>query len=1009
MDKYIPDKVKQTCLKLLELSEKKLFDIEDIKYYVCDYKAVGELPSADAPWQKYEKMTRFSEVYKHYWLSFAVETPSVENNNELFLNFSTGRGWSEHTMPHIIAYINGEIKCGIDGNHRRIYLEPNKKYNILIYAYIPDDLHFPWIDFSLKSVNLPLKNLYYDIRIPYDTATTCFDPNEYNYIKIFKYLDMACNLIDFSDPLCENFLKSVEEADEFLHREFYEKECGNSDAIVHYVGHTHIDVAWLWTLAQTREKVQRTFSSMIDLLERYPDFKFMSSQPQLYEYCKIEQPELYEKIKKMAKEGRWEVEGAMWLEADCNLSSGESLVRQILHGKNFMKDEFGVDSKILWLPDVFGYSAALPQILQKSGVDKFVTSKISWSEYNQLPYDTFMWQGIDGTELFTYFLTAKHCKYYDKGKGAQTTYNGGGYAPMCLGTWERYQQKEYNNETVVTFGWGDGGGGTDENMIEEVKRLEYGLPGMPKAKMSTATEFLTNAKKKFDENCVNLRYTPKWVGELYLEFHRGTYTSIARNKKNNRECEFLCQTTEALGVTNELLLSSPYPQNELHKNWRTILLNQFHDIIPGSSIKEVYEVSDKQYAEVRAEIGDIKENSLKLIANNVAKSGLLVYNPNSFEASSYVKNGDHIIYAENIPALGWKVLEDTPAVGNISVWDKKLENAHYIITFDDNMNISSIFDKDNNREVIEAGNSANQLTIYEDYPKQYDNWEITKYYKEKSYDINSVQSVTPISGDGFGGFRVVRNYQNSKISQDIIIYSKSRRIDFKTKLDWHEKHKILKAKFPTSILSTKATYEIQFGNVERPTHENTSWDAAKFEVCAQKWADLSEEGYGLSLLNNCKYGHSTSGNVMSLTLLKCGTYPNPDADQGEHTFTYSILPHADSYRQAGTINEAYLLNRPLEVSIARGGGNLPESFSLASSDCENIIIETIKKAEKEDAIIVRLYDAWGKKSSPVINLGFDAKEIWLADMMENKIEKIGSENSVKLDVKNFEIVTLLIK
>lgn len=1009
MDKYILDKVKQTYTKLLALSEIKLFDIENIKYYECDYKEVGFLPSPDAPWIEYNSKTRFSNLHKHYWLSFEVETPQVTDNHELFLNFSTGYAWSDYSMPHTIVYLNGEIKCGVDAWHRKVYLEPNTKYNVLVYAYIANDGHFPWIDFSLIDVNKSLKNLYYDLRIPYDTATTCFKPDEYNYIKIAKYLDMACNMIDLSDPGSDAFLKSAEEADKFLHKEFYEKECGNSDAIVHYVGHTHIDVAWLWTLAQTREKVQRTFSSMIDLLERYPEFKFMSSQPQLYEYCKMEQPKLYEKIKKLAKEGRWEIEGAMWLEADCNLSSGESLIRQVLHGKNFMKDEFGVDSKVLWLPDVFGYSAALPQILQKSGVDKFVTSKISWSEYNQLPYDTFMWQGIDGTEIFTYFLTAMNHDQYANNTAPYTTYVGDGHANMCLGTWERYQQKEYNNETVVTFGWGDGGGGTDENMIEEVKRLEYGLPGMPKAKMSTATEFLKRAKENFDKNCTNLRYTPKWVGELYLEFHRGTYTSIARNKKNNRECEFLCQTTETLGIINELLLSSPYPKKELHKNWRTILLNQFHDIIPGSSIKEVYEDSDRHYAQIREEIGAIKSDKLKLIADNVDKKGLLVYNPNSFTASAYVKSGDHAVYAENIPAMGWRVIEDKPADGEISISDKKLESVHYVISFDDNMNITSIFDKDNDREVIEAGKTANQLIIYEDYPRLYDNWEITKHYREKAYNLNNLESVTPISGDGFGGFRIVRSYQNSKITQDIILYNNSRRIDFETKLDWHEHHKLLKTAFPTTILANKATYEIQFGNVERPTHENTSWDGAKFEVCAQKWADLSEEGYGLSLLNNCKYGHSTSGNVIALTLLKCGTYPNPDADQGEHSFTYSILPHADSFRQAGTVNEAYLLNRPFEVSAANGGGSLPESFSLASADCENIVIETVKKAENEDAIIVRLYDTWGKKSSPVINLGFDAKEIYLADMMENKLEKLGFGNSVKLDVKNFEIITLLIK
>ena len=328
------------------------------------------------------------------------------------------------------------------------------------------------------------------------------------------------------------------------------RDSGDTGAVVHCIGHTHIDVAWQWTLAQTREKAQRSFATVINMMKQYPEYKFMSSQPQLYQYVKRAAPELYDEIKEMVRQGRWEVEGAMWLEADCNLPSGESLIRQIIHGKRFMQREFGVDSKILWLPDVFGYSAALPQILKKCGVEKFVTSKISWSEFNKMPYDSFLWEGMDGTEIFTYFITAQDLP--KKGEDDNfTTYVGYIRPSQVLGTWRRFQQKEYNNETLITFGFGDGGGGPTRDMLEQQRRLAYGIPGIPKTKIETAGNFLDKVEKNFNENAEKLRRVPKWVGELYLEMHRGTYTSIAKNKKHNRKSELLLREAEALAAADK--------------------------------------------------------------------------------------------------------------------------------------------------------------------------------------------------------------------------------------------------------------------------------------------------------------------------------------------------------------------------------------------------------------------------------------------------------------------------
>lgn len=1006
MDKFVQEKVRITINKLKEFMVDTTYDIPELKYIHSGYKAPEEYPTVDDSWKTFKRDETVKGKDEHFWFYTKIKTPKISADKQIFLEVVTGRdGEWDGLNPQALVYLNEKIEQGLDINHREIVLNPDTEYDVMIYFYVGMVEISTVVNMSLHTIDLPTKKLYYDMRIPHE-ALVCFEKDEYNYAKILKHLEFCCNLLDLRSPRSQEFYKSVEIADKYLTEEFYQKECNqNNDVVVNYIGHTHIDVAWLWRLIQTREKVQRSFATVLKLMDLYPNYKFMSSQPQLYEYLKEEEPELYERVKEKVKEGRWEVEGAMWLEADCNLSSGESLVRQIMYGKQFIKDEFDIESKVLWLPDVFGYSAALPQILTKSGVDKFVTSKIAWSESNIMPYDTFMWEGIDGTEIFTYFLTAQtHEQHLEK--NFYTTYVSFPTPTFNLGTWERYQQKDYNTETISTFGYGDGGGGPTADMLESIERLSYGLPGLPKAQYSFSKDFLDRVEKSFIKNCKSSKRTPKWVGELYLELHRGTYTSMAKNKRFNRLAEFLCQEVETISVTDNIL-EGEIPDN-LHKYWHDILLLQFHDIIPGSSIKEVYEDSDIMYKKILDEVCEIKSYRLQRIANNISKKGIMVYNPNSFIASDYVEYDGNLIFAENIPPMGWKVIEK-PDVNKVIADKKHIDSVHYRVTFDDNMNIISVFDKDNNREVAENGKILNQLFAYEDYPRDYDNWEISNFYRQKQWEVNDVKSVDIISENGYGGVKIVRSYMNSEIEQTIMLYNGNRRIDFITKADWHENHTLLRAEFPTSIHANKATYEIQFGNLERANHQNTSWDSAKFEVCAQKWGDISEKGYGVSLLNDCKYGYNSISNMIGISLIKCGTYPNTEADQGLHEFTYSLYPHKDDFAEGKTIQEAYLLNRKLTALPTDGNGSLPEKFSLISSSSENIVIETVKPAENGKGIIVRLYDAWDTKSTSTFNLGFDAKSVSLCDMMENKIETIGKGNTFQLSVNNFEIVTLLIE
>lgn len=1004
---FITQKIKVTAEKLKELLLVKTIALKGFQITQSGY-GKDNLPPNEI-WSKFAENGVIKGKDAHFWLRRKIKTPQNENGKAVYFSLKTGReGQWDAINPQCLAYLDGKAVQGFDVNHTDMLLEFDREYELLIYLYTGMiDADFKFIP-SLKIIDKRIEELYYDIYVPLDACLVLKESSS-NTVNMLKELELALSYLDLRKPYSKAFYDSVEKTAEYLEQHLYKKLCNIDKATVACIGHTHIDVAWLWTLAQTMEKVQRSFTTVLELMKRYPEFKFMSSQPQLYQYMKDTQPKLYEEIKQRVIEGRWEVEGAMWLEADCNIPSGESLVRQVLFGKRFIKSEFGIDSKILWLPDVFGYSAALPQILAKSGVDKFVTSKISWNETNKMPYDTFMWEGIDGTELFTYFITARSTQW--AGEDRYTTYNGDIDAGYVLGTYQRYQQKEYNEETIIPFGHGDGGGGPTQQMLERQRRLSRGLPGLPKTEIKSVTEFLKGVQSRFFENSKKLKRIPKWCGELYLELHRGTYTSIAEVKKNNRKGEALLAKAELLSSVCMLLNKSLYPQADINKLWHTLLLNQFHDIIPGSSIFEVYKDSKNQFEQLKKSGESIVEEKLNIIAQNIqTEGGLLVFNPNSFITDGFVEVDGKTVAVKSVPALGWKV-EKQPEINNsINVNKELLENEFIKITFDSKGNIISIFDKENNRQIIKEGKYANELIAFEDLPKEWDAWEITDYYKQKSYQITDTQSVEVKKEGARAGISIIRKYLNSVIQQTIYLYEGSRRIDFKTRIDWQEEHQLLKTFFPINVHSNKVTYEIQFGNIERASHFNTSWDAAKFEVCAHKWADVSDGSYGVSLLNDCKYGHSAEGSTLSLTLLKCATYPNPHADKGEHIFTYSLYPHFGDYRTGGTVKEAYLLNRPLTaMPVAAGKGVLKEKYSFISCDKENIIIETVKKAEDDDALIVRLYDAYDINSQCKLSFGFDVKSAYICDLMENAEQELAiNKNNVSLPVKNFEIITLKI-
>ena len=1010
MKDFIEDRIRVFLEELERLIVKTGVPQNGFLYKECGYKSGNELPQIDGTFREFVtyKDRWAGECDKHAWFYKKVTVPEsfAEGEAELSIASDATVGWAD-VNPQFIAYVNGKLVQGIDKNHREIFLDGPGTYEIYLYAYTGSV--FPeHVDFiaTLRLVDKKIKKLYYDLKVPFEILEF-EDENSRNYFEIKKHINNAVNLIDMRNPYSEEFYSSIERAEEYIQNEFYGKYCREGEIHAICIGHTHIDVAWEWTLAQTREKTLRSFSTVLALMKKYPEYKFMSSQPQLYKFLMEESPELYEEVKEMVKQGRWEVEGGMWVEADCNLSSGESLVRQFLYGKRFMQKEFGVESKILWLPDVFGYSAALPQIMKKCGIDKFITSKIGWNESNKMPYDAFMWHGIDNTEIFTYFMTAQ-----DKVRGQEpatnVTYNAKLNANQLRGAYDRFQQKELYDDVLITFGFGDGGGGPTAKDLEMYDRLKTGIPGTSTAVMGYAGDFLEDVKTKTENN----PHMPHWNGELYLEFHRGTYTSQAKNKKYNRTSEFMFEKAETISLINEYLTGAAYPKEKMQAAWETILLNQFHDIIPGSSIHEVYEVSHEQYRDIQLTGTEIIENALEKLADGVcADNGVLVYNPNSFVSSSAVKFGDGYIYAENIPPKGYKVIVPEEEKSRIMLSNNTVENKFFKLSLDENGNFSSIFDKRNNREVLKKGAKGNVFTVYEDYPREYDNWEISSYYTEKHWDITDLQSVEPVYEGERAGLRITRKYNQSIIVQTIFVYEHIDKIDFDTFIDWKESHLVLKTAFPVDVNTNKATYDIQFGSVERPTHKNTSWDAARFEVCAHKYCDLSEYGYGVSLLNDCKYGHAIHDGVMTLTLLKCGTFPDPLADKCEHKFTYSLYPHSNDYREAGTIQKAYELNVPMTaVKVSENKGTLPCEFSLLSADAENIIFETAKQAEDSEDIILRGYECFNKRTDVTLTFGLPVKSAYICDMLENEETEIPvTDGKISISFKPFEIITVKLK
>ncbi len=794
------------------------------------------------------------------------------------------------------------------------------------------------------------------------------------------------------------------------------------------VGHAHIDTAWLWPIRETRRKCLRSFSTVLSLMERYEDFHFLCSQAQQYAWVEQDAPELFARIAARVAEGRWEPGGAMWVEPDCNVPGGESLVRQVLAGTRYWIEKFGDRGRqrYLFLPDSFGFSAALPQIMRLSGLDVFITNKLHWNDTNRFEHMNFRWRGIDGSEVLAHLTPGADYNARNTPeelrRGAQTAARADAGR---TGVW------------LQPFGFGDGGGGPTDWMIENA-RLAGRCAGLPRVKLAPAGGFceeLRAARRRLRDAGRDL---PVWDGELYLEYHRGTLTTQAWLKRANRRAENDLFAAELLTFAGPTPLDEPAAagaRQRLEEAWKLLLLNQFHDILPGSSIGPVYEDARRDFTRIDAASRELIDAGLRRWAAGVDTRGLgrpvLVFNPAGSPRCGIVDCDGQPVYVENVPGLGVAVVDaaDPPAPPHpVRVADWTLSNGLIAATIDEAGRVASLRRGGEAREVCgrdEAGNlrPLNQLVLYDDRPRAWDAWDIDAEYIEHARPVTGPAESRRVveAGPLRGVIEVTRPLgRASRIVQRFVLEAGSPRLDIRTRVEWHEQRTLLRALMPVDVRARYATYEIQFGHLCRPTFQNTSWDRARFEVCAQRWMDLSEPGLGVALLNDGKYGHSCHGSVMGLSLLRGPKFPDEHADQGSHEFTYALLPHAGDWRAAGVPAQAEALNRPLralplpaEQAGAIRGAWAP--FSLAVEGAAGVGVAAVKPAEDgDDRLIVRLFERHGGRGTVALAWNRPIRDAKRLDLLERPLadapppapEHTPAGSTVRVALRPFEIVTI---
>ncbi|MDX3341837.1 glycoside hydrolase family 38 C-terminal domain-containing protein [Streptomyces sp. ME02-6979.5a] len=775
-------------------------------------------------------------------------------------------------------------------------------------------------------------------------------------------------------------------------------------------GHAHIDSAWLWPLRETVRKASRTFANVTALARDYPELVFACSQAQQYAWVKEHQPHIWERIKEAVAAGQWSPVGSMWVESDANMPGGEALARQLVHGKRFFAEELGVDTEEIWLPDSFGYTAAFPQLAKLAGVKWFLTQKLSWNQHNRMPHHTFWWEGIDGTRVFTHFPPVD-------------TYNAQLHARELAHAEKNFADKGRATRSLVPFGWGDGGGGPTREMLERARRLRD-LEGSPRVTVEKPSAFFAAAEEEYGERA------PVWSGELYLELHRATYTTQAKTKQGNRRSEHLLREAELWATAAALRSPSyRYPYERLDRVWKTVLLHQFHDILPGSSIAWVHREARDTYEEVRAELADVVADAVTSLG---AAEGMVALNSSPYdrvevieldaEAAGVLPSGarvqelgeGRVAVPARSPGLGAGLLDGAAVPGHpvtAEVSDSGeivLDNGLLRVVVDGDGLVPSVRDLVAGREVLVPGARANLLQLHPDHPNHWDAWDIDRHYRRSRTDLTAADSVSLVEdGPLRAAVRVVRSFGKSTVVQELRLAAGARRLDIDTEVDWQESEKVLKAAFPLDVHAERSTAEIQFGHVHRATHDNTSWDAARFEICAHRWLRVAEPGYGVALLNDSTYGHDVTrtphpdglGTTVRLTLLRAPHSPDPHTDLGVHRFRYALAPGSEV---TDAVREGLALNLPLRAAVA------PAVPALVSTGHPAVTVESVKLAEDRGGdVIVRLYESAGGRARTRLTVSFPVADARITDLLERPLHPAETdEDGLVLDLRPFQILTV---
>jgi alpha-mannosidase len=749
------------------------------------------------------------------------------------------------------------------------------------------------------------------------------------------------------------------------------------------IGHAHLDTAWLWPLAETWRKAQRTFTTQLALMRDYPEHRFACSSAQHYAWVRERDPELYEQIRARVREGQWVPVGGTWIEPDCNLPSGESLVRQFLHGQRFFEAELGGRVREFWNPDVFGYANQLPQIVRGAGMTRFLTQKLSWNRFTHLPFHTFAWEGLDGSRITTHFPPAD-------------TYNAEVSVAELRRSAREYKDHDRSRHSMLVFGHGDGGGGPTPEMLETLRRVGD-LQGVPRTRLLTVDELFDVLEEDAGE-------LPVVVGELYLEFHRGTYTTQAALKRGNRRCEAALHDAELLAAVAARAAGSDYPGEDLAGLWRLLLLNQFHDVLPGSSIGEVNVEAREQLALVEEGARGLAAAAAGALAGD-GDSPLPLNTAGAPRAEVAELPGGALAFA-TAPPCGIGAIAAPPDPVRVDEdgdgW--VLANGRLRARVARDGTVTSLALCDARREAVAA--PANRFELYDDRPLQWDAWDVDPFHLETRRACEGAHTARVARADPLRAELAFEHAIGgaSRLVQTVRLDAGSARLGFHTEVDWRERHRMLKVAFPVRVHARHATYEMPFGHAERPTHYSAPADLARYEVPGQRWADLSEHGYGVALLNDSKYGHSAFEGTLRLSLLRAPTSPDPEADQGEHRFAYALMPHAGGWREAGVVAEARRFNQPLVW--ARGSAE-PRSF--AAVDHPNLAIDTIKRAEDSGALVVRLYETHGARGTARLRLGFPVRDARFANLLEDPGDPAHVEgDEIEVPYRPYEVVTLLV-